>query len=157
VSALDVSIRAQVLNLLDDLRQRSRTTYLLISHDLSVVRHVADQVAVMYLGKIVEIAPRDALYQTPRHPYTRALISAAPVPDPRIDVREKIELAGEVPSALHPPEACRFHTRCWKATELCRTVEPPLEHHAPAHRVACHFPEAPRAHPATVANRPLER
>ena len=144
VSALDVSIRAQVLNLLDDLRHRSHTTYLLISHDLSVVRHVADQVAVMYLGKIVEIAPRDALYQTPRHPYTRALISAAPIPDPRIKVREKIELAGEVPSPMRPPAACRFHTRCWKATELCRTVEPPLEPHAPAHRVACHFPEAPR-------------
>jgi peptide/nickel transport system ATP-binding protein len=151
VSALDVSIRAQVLNLLDDLRQRSHTTYLLISHDLSVVRHVADHVAVMYLGKIVEIAPRDDLYRVPRHPYTRALISAAPIPDPRIKVREKIELAGEVPSALHPPPACRFHTRCWKATELCRTVEPPLEPHAPAHRVACHFPEAPRVAGASDA------
>lgn len=144
VSALDVSIRAQVLNLLEDLRHQSRTTYLLISHDLSVVRHIADQVAVMYLGRIVEIAPRDALYRTPRHPYTRALVSAAPIPDPRTRVRDKIELVGEVPSPLRPPAACRFHTRCWKATELCRTVEPPLEPHAPDHRVACHFPEAPR-------------
>jgi peptide/nickel transport system ATP-binding protein/oligopeptide transport system ATP-binding protein len=122
----------------------------LISHDLSVVRHIADHVAVMYLGKIVEIAARDALYQTPRHPYTRALVSAAPIPDPRIKVRDKIELSGEVPSPLRPPAACRFHTRCWKATELCRTVEPPLEPHAPAHRVACHFPEAPRAHLPTI-------
>jgi oligopeptide/dipeptide ABC transporter ATP-binding protein len=142
VSALDVSIRAQIINLLEDLRQESQTTYLFISHDLSVVRHIADQIAVMYLGKIVEIAPRDALYSQPRHPYTKALISAAPVPDPLSKGRERIALGGEVPSPLNPPSACRFHTRCWKATELCRTVEPTLEGQGSTHLVACHFPEA---------------
>jgi oligopeptide/dipeptide ABC transporter ATP-binding protein len=142
VSALDVSIRAQIINLLEDLRQESQTTYLFISHDLSVVRHIADQVAVMYLGKVVEIAPRDALYSHPRHPYTTALMSAAPVPDPVSKGRERIVLGGEVPSPLNPPSACRFHTRCWKATDLCRTVEPILEGQGSPHLVACHFPEA---------------
>jgi oligopeptide/dipeptide ABC transporter ATP-binding protein len=144
VSALDVSIRAQIVNLLEDLRQQSGTTYLFISHDLSVVRHIADQIAVMYLGKVVEIAPRDALFASPRHPYTTALVSAAPIPDPSIKDRVRIELKGELPSPANPPTACRFHTRCWKATELCRTVEPKLEVHATGHRVACHFPEAAR-------------
>ena len=133
VSALDVSIRAQVLNLLDDLRQRSRMTYLLISHDLSVVRHIADQVAVMYLGKIVEIAPRDDLFRVPRHPYTRALISAAPIPDPGSRCARRSSSRARCRARCVLPRACRFHTRCWKATELCRTVEPPLEPHAPAH------------------------
>ncbi len=142
VSALDVSIRAQIINLLEDLRQESETTYLFISHDLSVVRHIADQIAVMYLGKVVEIAPRDALYSSPRHPYTKALMSAAPVPDALSKGRERIALGGEVPSPLNPPSACRFHTRCWKATELCRTVEPLLEGQGSTHLVACHFPEA---------------
>jgi oligopeptide/dipeptide ABC transporter ATP-binding protein len=142
VSALDVSIRAQIVNLLEDLRRQSDTTYLFISHDLSVVRHIADQIAVMYLGKVVEVAPRDALYSSPRHPYTRALVSAAPVPDPLSKGRRKIELSGEVPSPLSPPSGCRFHTRCWKVTDLCRTVEPKLEGSDSGHLVACHFPEA---------------
>jgi oligopeptide/dipeptide ABC transporter ATP-binding protein len=149
VSALDVSIRAQIINLLEDLRQESQTTYLFISHDLSVVRHIADQIAVMYLGKVVEIAPRDALYSHPRHPYTKALIAAAPVPDPLSKGRERIALGGEVPSPLNPPSACRFHTRCWKATDLCRTVEPILEGQGSPHLVACHFPEPA---PGTVAD-----
>jgi oligopeptide/dipeptide ABC transporter ATP-binding protein len=141
VSALDVSIRAQIVNLLEDLRRQSNTTYLFISHDLSVVRHIADQIAVMYLGKVVEVAPRDALYSSPHHPYTKALVSAAPVPDPSSKDRPRIELSGEVPSPLNPPSGCRFHTRCWKATDLCRTVEPKLDVQTSTHLVACHFPE----------------
>jgi peptide/nickel transport system ATP-binding protein/oligopeptide transport system ATP-binding protein len=141
VSALDVSIRAQIVNLLEDLRRQSNTTYLFISHDLSVVRHIADQIAVMYLGKVVEVAPRDALYSSPHHPYTKALVSAAPVPDPASKDRPRIELSGEVPSPLNPPSGCRFHTRCWKATDLCRTVEPKLDVQTSTHLVACHFPE----------------
>ena len=141
VSALDVSIRAQIVNLLEDLRRQSQTTYLFISHDLSVVRHVADQIAVMYLGKVVEVAPRDALYSSPQHPYTKALVSAAPVPDPASKDKPRIELRGEVPSPLNPPSGCRFHTRCWKATDLCRAVEPNLDAQTSTHLVACHFPE----------------
>lgn len=141
VSALDVSIRAQILNLLVDLQEGHGLTYLFISHDLSVVRHIADHVAVMYLGKVVEVATRDQLYSEPRHPYTHALLSAAPVPDPASKTRVKIRLSGEVPSALNPPTACRFHPRCWKAQDLCRTVEPLLLPDQPGHVVACHFPE----------------
>jgi peptide/nickel transport system ATP-binding protein/oligopeptide transport system ATP-binding protein len=149
VSALDVSIQAQVVNLLEDLQAELDLTYVLIAHNLSVVRHVSDRVGVMYLGKIVELGDRDAVYDRPFHPYTVALLSAVPRPDPRQrgQRRDRILLTGDVPSPLNPPPACRFHTRCWKAQEVCRTQEPPLAELAPGHRVACHFPENAPADP----------
>jgi oligopeptide/dipeptide ABC transporter ATP-binding protein len=141
VSALDVSIQAQILNLLRDLQREYDLTLVLISHDLSVVRHMCDRVAVMYLGKIVELAESDVLYTHPRHPYTGALLSAVPVPDPQLAAtRKRAVPGGDVPSPSNPPPACRFHTRCPKMQEICAEQEPPLEQKARGDLAACHFP-----------------
>jgi peptide/nickel transport system ATP-binding protein/oligopeptide transport system ATP-binding protein len=138
VSALDVSVQSQVLNLMRELQHEFGLTYLFVAHNLSVVEHISDRVAVMYLGKIVELADRKQLFSVSRHPYSKALISAIPVANPKIR-RQRIILEGDVPSPLNPPAGCRFHPRCWMAQEICRTVEPPLEEKVPGHWAACHF------------------
>jgi oligopeptide/dipeptide ABC transporter ATP-binding protein len=141
VSALDVSIQAQVINLLDDLQDELGLSYIFVAHDLSVVRHVSDRIAVMYLGKIMELSPGEELYSKPIHPYTAALLNAVPIPDPRENrARDRIVLEGEPPNPIDPPSGCVFHTRCPRATEICSQIEPPLTAYAGGHLAACHHP-----------------
>jgi oligopeptide/dipeptide ABC transporter ATP-binding protein len=151
VSALDVSIQAQIVNLLDDLQDDLGLTYLFVAHDLSVVRHISDWIAVMYLGKIMELSSAEELYTKPIHPYTSALLGAIPIPDPEENRRrERITLQGEPPSPINPPTGCRFHPRCPRSTEVCTTVEPPLVEYAGGHLAACH-------HPLNVDDAEIER
>jgi len=154
VSALDVSIQAQVINLLDDLQEELGLSYVFVAHDLSVVRHVSDQIAVMYLGKLMELSPAEELYTKPIHPYTSVLLSAIPIPDPRENrARVRTRVTGEVSSAIDPPPGCRFAGRCPRASEICRTVEPPLAQYADGHLAACHHPQNVSAQEIAAAAR----
>ena len=141
VSALDVSVQAQIINLLEDLKERTRVTYMFVAHDLSVVRHVSDRIAVMYLGKLMEVSPAEELYAKPLHPYTSALLTAIPMPDPEANRRRRRRpVSGEPPNPIDPPSGCVFHPRCPRATEICRRVEPPLTRYGGGHLAACHHP-----------------
>jgi oligopeptide/dipeptide ABC transporter ATP-binding protein len=141
VSALDVSVQAQIINLLDDLQDEFKLTYLFVAHDLSVVRHVSDRIAVMYLGKLMEVSPAEELYTKPIHPYTSALLAAIPIPDPEQNRRrERIVVSGEPPNPINPPSGCVFHPRCPRATQICHEVEPPLARYSNGHMAACHHP-----------------
>ncbi|GAA2594402.1 ATP-binding cassette domain-containing protein [Dactylosporangium fulvum] len=142
VSALDVSVQAQIVNLLEQLQEELGLTMMFIAHDLAVVRHLCDRIAVMYLGGVIEVGDCEEMYRRPRHPYTKALLSAVPIPDPLVETkRQRVILTGDVPSPLSPPSGCRFRTRCWKAQEICATTAPPLTLSGAGHQVACHFPE----------------
>jgi oligopeptide/dipeptide ABC transporter ATP-binding protein len=154
VSALDVSIQAQVINLLEELQESLGLTYVFVAHDQSIVRHIADRIAVMYVGKVMELAPADELYTKPIHPYTAALLSAIPIPDPRENrARVRHVLEGEPPNPITPPSGCRFHTRCPRASEICATVEPPLAEYAGGHLAACHHPLSVSAAEIAAAKR----
>lgn len=154
VSALDVSVQAQIINLLEDMKARYGLTLIFIAHDLAVVKNISDRVAVMYLGKLCEVGAPDVVYDSPAHPYTTALLSAIPVPDPEVTLEEVPGVSGEIPSPLDPPSGCRFRTRCPRATDVCTEVEPQMREFAPGHFVACHFPIAPGESPEleTVAS-----
>jgi oligopeptide transport system ATP-binding protein len=155
VSALDVSIQAQIINLLEDLQDEFKLTYVFVAHDLGVIRHVSDRIAVMYLGKIVEIGPAAEVYENPIHPYTLSLLSALPIPDPKENAaRKPVILEGDVPSPANPPAACRFHTRCPYATEICSEVEPELIDHGKDHWAACHHPLDREHHEDVEAAKP---
>jgi oligopeptide/dipeptide ABC transporter ATP-binding protein len=154
VSALDVSVQAQIINLLDDLQDDFGLTYLFVAHDLSVVRHVSDRIAVMYLGKLMEVSPAEELYTKPIHPYTSALLAAIPIPDPKENrARERIVVSGEPPNPINPPSGCVFHPRCPRATEVCKTVEPPLTRYPNGHLAACHHPLNVTAEEISAAQR----
>ncbi len=154
VSALDVSIQAQVINLLDELQDELHLSYIFVAHDLSVVRHVSDRIAVMYLGKLMEVSPAEELYSKPIHPYTSALLGAIPIPDPKENrARTRVLVTGEPPNPMFPPTGCRFHTRCPRATDVCRSVEPQLTAYAGSHLAACHHPQNVTAPEVEAASR----